>query len=299
MSLDKAYSHTTEELQLDNLKESLKVKFDEVQKSHDAIHEFMLLAPKMFPHKGVSWHTRSAFLLYHLETFDSAHRSLIEALCGYYNVAFVLLRSVLELLLKGAFFECLAHTEFRNNTKVLEKDGNGARLINLLKKVIGEKPEIESQLEKTSATVHDMVMVVIEDPAYRPSVQTLVKQLFTWGLFKPIKDWRREIWKLYGKLSADVHVIPDRTDVGKVLLLKPEDLFKRKTVYPSRLEEYLGFLHEVIDIGIVIELNILKNNLKYDEVGDNLMERLPYLEELELVHSVDRVKSFLRMSVGE
>lgn len=67
-------------------------------------------------------------------------------------------------------------------------------------------------------------------------------------------------------LSKDVHVIPDRTDVGKILLVKPEELFVRKKVFPHLLDEYLECLKEVMDIGIVIELNILKNNLRYYNV---------------------------------
>ena len=86
-------------------------------------------------------------------------------------------------------------------------------------------------------------------------------------------------------------MIPDRTDVGKILLIKPKELFARKKVFPNLLDEYLEYLREVMDIGIVIELNILKDNIKYDEVRAHLRERLRYIEELELTHSASRVKT--------
>ena len=293
MVLNKAYSHTIKELRLDNIKESLGMMYDKIQKSHDAIHEFILFAPKMVPHKGPTWHTRSAFLLYYWETFDSAHRSLIEALCGYYNVAFVLLRSVLELLLKGAFFECLAHKESREESPLLDQDKGGRNLKAFLNEIVNRAPSIADELEETSGGIYDKIAPIVDDPQFRPSIPTIIKQLTQWGILHPIVEVNQLVWNLYKTLSKDVHVIPDRTDVGKVLLLKPEKLFKRKKVFPATLDEYLVCLKQVIDIGIVIELNILKDNIKYDEVKANLRERLRYIEELELVHSIDKVKSLL------
>lgn len=294
MSLNKAYSHIIKELQLGNLKESLKVKYDEVWRSHDAIHEFMLLAPKMFPFpKGPSWHTRSAFLLYHSETFNTAHRSLIEALCSYYNVSFILLRSVLELLLKGAFFECLAHKDFRKDAPVLSKDKRGKNLLEWLNEIVKRAPAIEDEFEKMSGGIYDKIAPIVDDQNFRPSIPTIIKQLAYWEILDPIKNAHQPIWNLYRMLSKDVHVIPDRTDVGKILLIKPEELFVRKKVFPHLLDEYLECLKEVMDIGIVIELNILKDNLRYSEVRENLKERLYYLEELELPHGVKRVRSLI------
>lgn len=164
MSLNKAYSHIIKELQLGNLEGSLKVKYDEVWRSHDAIHEFMLLAPKMFPFpKGPSWHTRSSFLLYHSETFNTAHRSLIEALCSYYNVSFILLRSVLELLLKGAFFECLAHKDFRKDAPVLSRDKRGKNLLEWLNEIVKRAPAIEDEFEKMSGGIYDKIAPIVDD----------------------------------------------------------------------------------------------------------------------------------------
>jgi len=299
MAIEKAISHIVNEVMLDNIKVSLEEMYDNIQKSHDAIHMFLLIAPEMFPtpsphRKYETWQTRSAFLTYHQEIFNSAHRSLIEALCSFYNTAFVLLRSTLELILKGTLFECLAHREFRNNSKVLEKDEQGARLINLLNKVMRDKPDVEDELEKVSGTIHDIVMVVIENQKYRPSILTLVKQLSQWKLLEPIEYWRKEVVELYKKLSADVHVVPDRTDVGRVLLTKPENLFKAKKVMPNVLAEYLDCLKRIMDIGIVIELNVLKDNVKiYKEVESNLREMLSDLRELELEYSFRRIRSLL------
>ena len=52
---------------------------------------------------------------------EHAHRAFWEALAGYYNVANIILRSVLELVIYGAFWECLAHKRFRENAEVIRK----------------------------------------------------------------------------------------------------------------------------------------------------------------------------------
>lgn len=210
MNLKKAYSHIITELHIDNLKDSLRLRFEEIRKVHDAIHEFILIAPAMFPCEGVSWHSKSAFLLYHWETFDSAHRSLIEALCGYYNVAFTLLRSVLELLLKGAFFERLAHRKFRENSSQLDKDKGGRNLKTFLNEITKQAPSVADELERISASIYDKIALIVDNPKFRPRIKTIIKQLKDWEILDPIPNADLYVWNLYQILSKDVHVIPDR-----------------------------------------------------------------------------------------
>ncbi len=129
MSVGNAFDHTIRELGLSNIVYSFEFDIDRITKTHDAIHEFMLFATSFFPasiHR--SWHSRSAFLLYHQEFFHSAHRSLLESLMGSYHAGFVLMRSTLEMIFRGAFYEALAHERFRRNSSVLEKDKKGKEL---------------------------------------------------------------------------------------------------------------------------------------------------------------------------
>ncbi|MEM5854258.1 MAG: hypothetical protein QW228_07880, partial [Candidatus Aenigmatarchaeota archaeon] len=102
-----AFNHTLKELEIPNLLDSIRESDPEkLIRAHDSIHEFIFLAPLSFPSNGnVSWHRKSAFLTYQFDVFYSAHRSLIEALAGYYNAGYTLLRSTLELILKGALWE--------------------------------------------------------------------------------------------------------------------------------------------------------------------------------------------------
>lgn len=292
--LSKALSHTLKELEIPNIVTSIEINFEEIRKSHDSIHEFIYLASLCLPSTTeVSWHQKSAFLTYHFEAFYQAHRSFLEALSGHYNAGYTLLRTVLELLLKGAFWECLAHKKFRENSGVLEREDNGKKLKNLLNDVVKDKPEIERQLEGMSATIHDMIMVVIENPAYRPSIRTIVKQLKAWDIFNPISNPVKVVSKtIYGELSADVHVIPDKTDIGR-RLLSQKDLFETD-VNPDELSKFIKVLHDVVDIGIVIELNVLSDWIDQDrEVKTKLRGRLVVLEDLGLKFSSKKLKKLM------
>ena len=292
-----AYRHTIEELGLDNVKPSLRIEFGNLQKAHDAIHEFMLIAPLLFPsqeNKEISWHRKSAFLVYHWEAFHHAHRSLMEALCAYYNVAFALLRVTLELLIKGAFWECLSHKRFREKSKVLDEDKRGRKIKEWLDEIFSRDPDVVEEFERTSASIYDKISPIIEDSEFRPDVKTIVRQLQHWGIFNPVPDPTTSIYKeIYGRLSADVHITPDRTDIGKRILNAPNQIFDQK-VFQKALSEYAHCLHEVMDLAIVIELNIMGDLIeKYDEPKTNLRERLKSMGRLGLKNSLIKAKELL------
>ena len=295
MSFEEAYSHTLKELQLDNLKESLRLEYSQIQPCHDAIHEFLLLAPTMFPSTEVSWHSKSIFILYNWEAFGTAHRSIFEALCGYYNAAFMLLRSVLELVLKGTFFECLAHKTFRENSSVLDsdKDNRGKNLKALLYETLQSDPTLADKWEHTPVSLYDAIGLKMDEPKYRLGTKLLLKQLRDWGLLDPIPNVVHSIGKIYQVLSKDVHVLPDRMDVGRILLHTPEDLFDPKKIYPSQLREYLTLLQAVMDLGIVTVLNLFQDHIQYPEVRINLEKRERVIKGLHLMHSATRMKALL------
>jgi hypothetical protein len=51
----------------------------------------------------------SAFYIYHVEAVFLSRRALREAVCSYYGAAGSLLRGACEAIVRGAFWECLAH----------------------------------------------------------------------------------------------------------------------------------------------------------------------------------------------
>ena len=284
--IESAIQHTSNESGFYHVEPSLRAEFDILQKAHDSIHEFMLLAPLCFSTDAtheVSWENKSAFLIYHWEVFNHAHRSFIEALNTYYNVAFILLRTTLELLLKGAFWECLSHLRFRDNSPILDESPAGRAIKNWLRELIETSPNIEKELDQTSSGIFDKVGHRIEDPAFRPSVRTLVWQLDEWGIFGSITEAIDIVYgKLYSNLSADVHAVPNKTDIGKRIIAERPDLFEQH-IDQALLREYATTLREIMDVGIVIELNILHDLIeRFESVRPKLSERLTEMEQLGL-----------------
>jgi hypothetical protein len=191
-ALNRALSHTKKEIGLSNLRISLDSNYDVIQKAHDSIHEFVYLGVLCLPNlPGVSWHSKSAFLTYQWEAFHQTHRSFLEALTGYYNAAYGLLRSALELVVKGAFWECLAHERFRGNTARLQLDkdkGKRKSVKDWVDALIEREPSVENDLEETSAAVFDKIAILFGDRAFQrqfvhiPSFRVIIQRLIEWQI---------------------------------------------------------------------------------------------------------------------
>ncbi len=150
---------------------------------------------------------------------------------------------------------------------------------------------MEEGFERVSASIYDKVSPKLEDQEFRLSIKTIVRQLDHWGIFNSIPN--AEVWvysDLYSKLSADVHVTPERIDIGRRLARNSSDLFEH-VLLPDTLREYVGLLHRTMDLAIVIELNIMEDLIEqYEETKLNLRKRLDMLEQLKLEHSFKRAK---------
>ncbi|RLF80147.1 hypothetical protein DRN44_07755 [Thermococci archaeon] len=295
-----AFSHLLDELNIPNIAISLhECEFEKIRKAHDSIHEFTLI-PVQFINSNEDFQAKSAFLYYHWEIFDQAHRSLLEALSGYYNAAYVLLRNTLELILKGAFWECMAHKKYRDRAEIIKKksgikiENSKKTLIDWINDVIKQDPSIEHELERISVGIYDKISPLFEDETLRkgiiPKVKPIVEQLAEWKIFDPLQriiDPVEYIYNgLYKELSADVHVTPDTVTIGR-RLLAGEDLFETKVIL-DELNKYAEALHKVMDIGIVVELNILED-LMNDKSKKWLEERLGVITELELNYASTKI----------
>lgn len=301
----KVFLHILKELEVPNLAISIqRAGFEKVRKAHDSVHEFMFLPVHVFS-SGEEFYAKSAFLLYHNEAFDQAHRSFLEALSGYYNAAHMLLRNTLELSIKGAFWECMAHKKYREKAEVIKKtrtkiNGSKKTLIDWLNDVVRLKPSIEGELEKISAGIFDKISPLFEDETLRkiiPNVKSIVEQLADWKIFGPIQEIINPVEYVYDiyykELSADVHVIPDKTNIGKRLLAEKE-LFETEVI-PDELNKYSETLHKVMDIGIVIELNMLEElMIKNKRSKKWLSERLPVITNLELNYASTKIVGIIK-----
>ena len=191
----------------------------------------------------------------------------------------------------------MAHKKYRDRAEIIRetgtKIGNSKKtLIDWLSDIIRQKPSIEEELEKTSAGIYDKISPLFEDETLRriiPSVKSIVEQLTDWEIFDPIQriiNPVEYVYDFYKKLSADVHVVPDKTSIGKRLLAGKE-LFETGVI-PDELNRYTEDLHRVMDIGIVVELNILEN-ISNEKSKKWLSERLIALTELGLSYASTKI----------
>jgi len=298
--IESACRHVMSEFGLENVEQSFRMDCSPLQRAHDAIHEFALLAALLAPstvgaHPSWKWQSKSAFLIYHSEVFNYAHRSLTEALCAYYNTAFALLRVTCELLIKGVFWECLSHKEYRENSSML--DNHNSKLKERLTQVFMDSPDVEEQLEQTSAMIYDIISPKMEDRNFVPSMRTMVRQLADWGMFDPVPEPVSAVYReIYGRLSADVHLVPNRLDIGRRITSEAPDIFGQE-VLPKVLHEYAASLHALMDLAVVIELNVMKSLVdEYDESRDNLTKRLDTLTSLHLEYSARRAKQLVKLT---
>lgn len=295
--IESACRHVISEFGLESVEPSFRMESSALQRAHDTIHEFALLAALLAPsatgaHPSWKWQSKSAFLVYHCEVFNHAHRSLCEALCAYYNVAFVLLRVTCELLIKGVFWECLSHKEYRDKSSVL--DDSNSKLKKWLERELERSPRSEEQLERTSAAIYDIIGPRPKDRDFLPSMWTMVRQLADWGMFDPVPQPVSAVYEeIYGRLSADVHVVPNRLDIGRRITSESPDIF-RQEVLPEELHKYAASLHALMDLAVVIELNVMKSLIdEYEESRVKLIRRLETLTSLHLKHSVKRAKQLV------
>ena len=80
--LRKVFSHTLAEIGISNLAISIQgADFEKLRKAHDSVHEFGYMTHHLVDH-GEEFLAKSAFIYYHNEIFEQAHRSLLEALSG-------------------------------------------------------------------------------------------------------------------------------------------------------------------------------------------------------------------------
>ena len=83
-----------------------------VQSSFAEFNSLVSSSPDLFQR-------HSAFYIYHTDATFFSLRALREALCSYYGAAGSLLRNACEAILRGTFWECLAHRRYREHAAVL------------------------------------------------------------------------------------------------------------------------------------------------------------------------------------
>jgi hypothetical protein len=234
----------------------------------------------------------SAFAIYQIEAIHLVERGCMQALCWYYGIGTVMLRSALEALIRGAFWEGMAHKGLRDRAEIVrrapgvklpEKTG---RLHEWLADVFAQHPQAEADLEAVSAAIFDRVSPLFSDRLLNravPPLRTMVEQIAQWGLFDPIPESAATIYGgVYWKLSDDAHVIPDKTLLGRRFAAGKE-AFPTVEFSAEDFSAFIEMVEIVADIGIVLGLNLTAEihpekefaERQFDVLGARMREVLP------------------------
>lgn len=244
--------------------------FGVVRNAHDLIHRFIRLAPEHID-TDEKFHAKAAFLIYQNDAFDVAHLAFYESLAAHYAVARILLRSTLELILRGTFLNCLADKSFRDNAGIIGQrrvslygDKNFKRtIIDWLNEVIENSPEVENEMKENSATVLDKVSPIFTDQELQrkliPPTQVLIEQLAAWRMFDPVPSAVDRAHQIYSNLSGDIHGAPEGTDTGRRILSDVSANPFTKQPIPGELEAVCKLIKEVMEIGIALEMNVVSS----------------------------------------
>ncbi len=214
----------------------------------------------------------SAFLMYHWDAGHTAGLSLVNALCGGYNAAFTLLRSFTELLINGALFQCLAQKTLRESP-AFEATHSLSLLASQLSSLLKQNRLDPAALETASASIFDLMKGDWMQSAFRIDIGSKIQQLTDWAILKGL-DEPRIVRKLYGRLSENVHQRIEHTDIGRAIE-EGEEIFEwPPKILAESLNDFLGEFHLAIDIGVVVELNLLVQKLPRDRLREKDLQLL-------------------------
>ena len=312
-----AFEHIISESFHGNVVQSLQFECERIQKAHDAIHEFLLLQPSSVP-ENVTYFEKSAFLTFAWEAFHNAHRSHLNALTGHYNAAYTLLRNVYELVVRGAFLECLSKywretsqlaRPRRESMCLISATGSGKITSHIkmvrdritvaewISKLVGMRPSIVEDMKDMSAAIFDKLAPVFSDRDFQrryvkiPSLRAMVQQLVDWGIID-IPNFVRIHDALYDVLSKNVHVFPDWTDTGRRILHGHNWMDVK--VIRGELKDYMEMLLHIMDIAVVIEIGVMSDWIKNSpDVAHRLEIALDRMKSLGLEHGARKLGSLM------
>lgn len=211
-------------------------------------------------------HRHGAYIIYKTQAEDDLEASFALAMLGRYSAASVLLRSSLELLCRGAFFDGIAKRDLREGCKLLSKktkkriDNKRRSIEDLFNDLSKLNPQLYDDFELNSGCILDKLSVFSRNRLFQnmfPSFYKIVEQLERWGHFHPIDDSINLVYHGgYHLLSLPTHGHIDSLDIGR-RMLDGESMFAQPTRRPNYLESYLSNFDQLLDLGLVLTFNLI------------------------------------------
>jgi hypothetical protein len=213
-------------------------------------------------------HRLSAFWIYYNDSVHLARRAWTETTCFYYRIGHTLLRNALESLIRGAFWEGMAHKQFREEAQVVRRTGQKIgtetrTLLDWFTDVFKHRADAEDTLEQVSASVFDRTSALFSERSLSkvaPNFKKMLEQVAAWEMLKPMEAPVPAIHDhLYWELSKDAHMIPDKTLMGRRFIEETKGAFPLIAFRPEELDSFCGALSCVADVGMVLSLNLVRS----------------------------------------
>jgi len=213
-------------------------------------------------------HKHGAYIIYKTQVDDDMQASFTLAMMGHYSAAETILRTCLELLCRGAFYDGIAKASLRKGCRLIHKrtrneiDGEKRSIWGLFDELLRHDSDLFDRFEENSGGILDKLSPFMDGKPYRtmfPNFRETVEQLSAWGHFRPIADPTDLIYEGYRLLSQPVHGSIGSLDIGR-RMMNGENLFELPKVNGPHLEHYLTHFGQLLDVGLVLTLNLMASD---------------------------------------
>jgi hypothetical protein len=214
-------------------------------------------------HKSIN-----AFLLYHWDAGQVAGLSLGNGMSGQYIAGCTLLKSSLELILKGALSQCLSQREFRESPSPnLRPTDSLSMLASRLSGLIREATAEDSELKSNSFAIFNILRDDWMQYTFSLDINSIIQQLADWDILNPLGDNPANIVRsLHLKLSRNMHEIVEYTDAGRAIA-EGQAIFEWPApILAQSLSDFLEDFHSTMEIGVILILNLLALNIPTDRL---------------------------------
>lgn len=195
-----------------------------------------------------------ALAIHHREGAALSVRSVILAVHGAYNAAYSLLRSLLEIILRGVAVDYAA-THMQSLPGTLTKEFvRTSGLADVLEE--GRVRRLGDRFEHDSFKF--LVFLGKSGVLFAPSFDALCKQLGVWGMLRPIEDLRSYVD--YRELSLNVHGQYRRSDTARASAAG-RPITGKPAVVEAALVHYTESYGRVADVCGVVVLNLLREEI--------------------------------------
>lgn len=216
---------------------------------------------------------------------------------------FSILRTCLELLCRGAFYDGIAKANLRKGCKLIhgrttnEIDGEKRSIRGLFDELLRHDSDLFDRFEENSGGVLDKLSPFMDCKPYRsmfPNFRETVEQLSAWGHFRPIADPTNLVYEGYRLLSQPVHGSIGSLDIGR-RMLNGEDLFEQPKVNGPHLEHYLTHFSQLLDVGLVLTLNLMASDPAVPDTKTTLCRVMSHMlyDEIETPYFRQRVTELM------